>query len=142
MQKAKRWAVLIVLSILFATSLPAGARSSRATRARENLPPSSVAGSPSDPRAPTSDFSPYTIGPEELSAASALLMDGDTGAILLARNHRERRPPASTTKIMTALLILEEGRLDDKVVITERASGVRGAGLGLTTLITLRLTGG
>ncbi|MBI3779723.1 MAG: D-alanyl-D-alanine carboxypeptidase [candidate division NC10 bacterium] len=131
MQKAKKWAVLIVLSILVATSLPAGARSSRATRARENLPPSSVSGRPSDFRAPTSDFSLYSIGPEELSAASALLMDGDTGAILFARNHRERRPPASTTKIMTALLILEEGRLDDKVVITERATGVGGTGLGL-----------
>ncbi len=131
MQKVKRWAVLIVLSILFATSLPAGARSSRATRAREDLPPSSVSGRPSDPRTPTSDFSLYAIGPEELSAASALLMDGDTGAILFARNHRERRPPASTTKIMTALLILEEGRLNDKVVITERATAVGGTGLGL-----------
>ncbi len=71
------------------------------------------------------------IGPGELSAASALLMDADTGAILFARNARERRPPASITKIMTALLILEDGRLDDRVVITERATGASGSGLGL-----------
>jgi D-alanyl-D-alanine carboxypeptidase (penicillin-binding protein 5/6) len=58
-------------------------------------------------------------------------MDADTGAILFARNHKDRRPPASTTKMMTALLILEDGRLDDKVVITERTAGAAGAGLGL-----------
>lgn len=58
-------------------------------------------------------------------------MHADTGAVLFARHHMERRSPASTTKIMTALLILEEGRLDDKVVISERAAAVTGTGLGL-----------
>lgn len=131
MERGKRWAVLIVLAILFAASMPAGARSPRIKAARRNLSPSSVSGRPSDRREPTSDWVPFTNGPEELSAGSALLMDADAGAILFARNHRERRPPASTTKIMTALLILEEGRLDDRVVITGRASGAGGTGLGL-----------
>jgi D-alanyl-D-alanine carboxypeptidase len=58
-------------------------------------------------------------------------MDADSGAILFARNHREQRSPASTTKIMTALLTLEEGRLDDRVVISDRAASVAGTGLGL-----------
>jgi D-alanyl-D-alanine carboxypeptidase (penicillin-binding protein 5/6) len=58
-------------------------------------------------------------------------MDANTGAILFARNSQERLPPASTTKIMTALLILEEGRLDDVVRITDRAIGAGGTGLGL-----------
>jgi D-alanyl-D-alanine carboxypeptidase (penicillin-binding protein 5/6) len=66
-----------------------------------------------------------------MSAASAVLMDADTGAILFARHPMAQRSPASTTKIMTALLILEEGRLDEKVVITERAAAVGGTGLGL-----------
>ncbi|MDE2179337.1 MAG: D-alanyl-D-alanine carboxypeptidase [candidate division NC10 bacterium] len=79
----------------------------------------------------TSDLGWFLADPEQLSAASALLMDADTGAILFARHPMERRSPASTTKIMTALLILEEGRLDDKVVISERAAAVTGTGLGL-----------
>lgn len=131
MERAKRWAVVNILIFLFVSSLPAGARSPRATRTRDDLPPSSVSGRAWDRRDPTSDSALFTTGPEELSAASALLMDADTGAILFARNHKERRPPASTTKIMTALLILEDGRLDDKVVITERVAGAGGAGLGL-----------
>ncbi|MDD5559576.1 MAG: D-alanyl-D-alanine carboxypeptidase [Candidatus Methylomirabilis sp.] len=79
----------------------------------------------------TSDLGWFLTDPDQLSAASAILMDADTGAILFARHHMEQRSPASTTKIMTALLILEEGRLDDKVVISERAAAVTGTGLGL-----------
>ncbi|WP_337286595.1 D-alanyl-D-alanine carboxypeptidase family protein [Candidatus Methylomirabilis sp.] len=79
----------------------------------------------------TSDLGWFLSDPEQLNAASAVLMDTDTGAILFARHPMEQRAPASTTKIMTALLILEEGRLDDKVVITERAAAVTGTGLGL-----------
>ena len=57
----------------------------------------------------SSDLDRFATDPEALSAASALLMDADTGAILFARHHMEQRSPASTTKIMTALVILEEG---------------------------------
>ena len=131
MGRGTRWAGLIILSILFATSLPAGARSPRSARAREDLSPGSVAGRPSARRGPSADLARFEAGAGELSAASALLMDADAGAILFARNHREQRPPASTTKIMTALLILEEERLDDLVVISERAAGVSGTGLSL-----------
>ncbi len=131
MRRGKRWAGLIILSILFATGLPAGARSPRSARAREDLSLESVAGRPSPRRGPIADPAPFATDSEELSAASALLLDADTGAILFGRNHREQRPPASTTKIMTALLILEEGRLDELVVVSERAAGVRGTGLGV-----------
>lgn len=130
MQKAKRWAVLVLLSMLFAASLPAWARSPRARKAREHPAPSSSLRSWAR-QDPSLDLVRFTAGPEELTAASALLMDADTGAILFARSHRDQRPPASTTKIMTALLVLEEGQLDDRVVITDRAAGIRGTGLGL-----------
>lgn len=45
----------------------------------------------------------------ELYAQSAVLMDGDSGRILYGKNEREKRPMASTTKIMTCILALEQG---------------------------------
>lgn len=47
--------------------------------------------------------------PLELTSAAALLADARTGAILLEHNADQRLFPASTTKVMTALLILEAG---------------------------------
>ncbi len=109
MQRGKRWAVLIVLGVLLVMCLPVSARSPRAARAREDLSPSSVSGRPSDRRDPASDFAPLTTGPEELGAASALLMDADTGAILLARNHKERRSPALHVVLHVDVADLSDG---------------------------------
>ncbi len=60
--------------------------------------------------------------PQRVMAKTAVLMDPVTRQILWSRNADLRRPPASTTKIMTALLVLEHGGLDDTVVISERAA--------------------
>ena len=43
----------------------------------------------------------------QISAPAAILVDADTGAVLWARRQRQRRPIASTTKIMTAILAIE-----------------------------------
>ena len=48
-----------------------------------------------------------------LRAKAALVMEASTGDVLLARNSRERRPMASTTKLMTALVTIERSDLDD-----------------------------
>ncbi|MGH7369688.1 MAG: D-alanyl-D-alanine carboxypeptidase family protein [Candidatus Methylomirabilaceae bacterium] len=77
------------------------------------------------------DSDQLRAGVEGLSAGSAVLMDFDSGEVLFAKNARERRAPASTTKIMTALLVLEEGRLDDSVVMMDRSGAPGGARLGL-----------
>lgn len=133
MERRKRWVAIVALGALFAASLPAWARSPRGTRGREDLalPSTSASARPSARRGATAEPAAFTISPEEVRAASAVLMDADTGAILFASDPMERRAPASTTKIMTALVILEEGRLDEKVVITERATAVTGTRLGL-----------
>ena len=47
------------------------------------------------------------IGDWEVAAKAALLIDPDTEEILYARNIHERLYPASLTKIMTCLLVLE-----------------------------------
>ncbi|MGI6101744.1 MAG: hypothetical protein ACOYET_04590, partial [Bacillota bacterium] len=50
-----------------------------------------------------------------VTAKAAVLMDTTTGTILYGKNEHQRRDPASTTKVMTAILALELGKPDDIV---------------------------
>ena len=85
-----------------------------------------------------------------IDAKSAVLIDADSGAVLYEMNSREELPPASVTKIMTMLLIMEavdSGRisLEDEVTISENASGMGGSQLymepGETHTVSELLTG-
>lgn len=60
---------------------------------------------------------PEGDGPVRLAAESAVLMDAGNGRVLFEKNADDRMYPASTTKILTALLAIEQGCLDDKVPI-------------------------
>jgi D-alanyl-D-alanine carboxypeptidase (penicillin-binding protein 5/6) len=62
-----------------------------------------------------------------VSAASAILMNADSGAILYEKNSRSSAYPASTTKIATALYILETQRLplEKKVIVSGEALRMR-----------------
>lgn len=62
----------------------------------------------------------WPVGPQ-ISAQSAILMDANTGVILYSKNIHERLYPASTTKIMTCLLAMEQGNLDDMVEFSHDA---------------------
>jgi len=63
------------------------------------------------------------IAPQpRIKAASAVLMDARTGQVLYARNPHVRRPNASTTKIMTAILLIEHCRMTDKIKASKKAS--------------------
>jgi serine-type D-Ala-D-Ala carboxypeptidase (penicillin-binding protein 5/6) len=53
----------------------------------------------------------------ELTAEAGIVVDTATGQILAAKNDREQLPEASTTKVMTALLVLEHAKLDDIVTV-------------------------
>ena len=55
----------------------------------------------------------------ELSAQAAYLFDRTTGTVLLDKNADERHYPASMTKIMTALLVLEHASLADEVTVEQ-----------------------
>ncbi|MCL6519417.1 MAG: D-alanyl-D-alanine carboxypeptidase [Armatimonadetes bacterium] len=59
--------------------------------------------------------------PPKVTAESALLVDATSGKVLYEKRCRVRRPPASLTKIMTAILILEHGNLDDVVTASKHA---------------------
>lgn len=67
----------------------------------------------------------------ELYARSACLMDADSGRVLYEKDGEEKRPNASTTKIMTCILALENGNPDDTVTATKRAAGQPKVHLGV-----------
>ncbi|MEW9674663.1 D-alanyl-D-alanine carboxypeptidase family protein [Lentibacillus sp. L22] len=65
-------------------------------------------------------------------AKSAILIERDTGKILFDKNSQEELPPASMTKIMTLLLIMEELdrgnlKLDEKIRVSENAASMGGS---------------
>ncbi|PWM69247.1 MAG: D-alanyl-D-alanine carboxypeptidase [Eubacteriales Family XIII. Incertae Sedis bacterium] len=71
-------------------------------------------------------------GAMTIDAKSAVLMDAASGKVLFAQNENEQLPPASVTKVMTMLLVLEavdSGKisLDDTVTISERAASMGGS---------------
>ena len=74
--------------------------------------------------------------PPSVGAKQAILIDGKTGEVLFEKNADEKGYPASTTKIMTAMLTLEicdevGADICQKVVIPEEAVGVEGSSLYL-----------
>ncbi len=66
-----------------------------------------------------------------VSAKGAVLMNGTTGEILWQQNGDTRLSMASTTKIMTALLLCESGELDRTLVTTKQMVTVEGSSMGL-----------
>lgn len=71
-------------------------------------------------------------GAPKISAAGAVLMDGDTGRVLYEKDSHTRRPIASTTKLMTALVALESGHdLEEMVTVAREWTGVEGSSLYL-----------
>ena len=70
--------------------------------------------------------------PLELTAKSALLMEASTGTILYEKNSHDALPPASVTKIMTLLLVMEaldsgQYTLDDMVSVSPLAASMGGS---------------
>ncbi len=68
-----------------------------------------------------------------VSARSAILVDWNSGRILYEKNAHEQLPNASTTKIMTAVVALENGDLNDIVVTSENAAHTGGSSIWLDT---------
>ncbi len=66
-----------------------------------------------------------------LYAQSAVLMDADSGRILYGKNEEEILANASTTKILTCILTLEMGNLEDMVFVSENAARMPKVRLGM-----------
>lgn len=69
--------------------------------------------------------------PGNLYSISAVLMDGESGRILYDKNGHEIRAMASTTKIMTCIIALEYGDLDDSVAVSAYAASRPKVKLGM-----------
>ncbi len=76
----------------------------------------------------------------DISATAAIVIDAETGAVLFEKQPDERLPMASTTKIMTSILVLESLDLDQKVVVPQSVTGTAGslAGLVYGEVLTVR----
>lgn len=66
-----------------------------------------------------------------VTGEAAVLMDFTNGQLLFEKNSEARMYPASTTKILTAIIALESGRNNDNVTIPLEASIVEGSAIGL-----------
>lgn len=68
----------------------------------------------------SNDIDNWPVGPA-ISAESAILMDANTGVILYAKDIHKKSYPASTTKLLTCLIAMEQGNLDDMVPFSHEA---------------------
>ncbi|EIW18478.1 MULTISPECIES: D-alanyl-D-alanine carboxypeptidase family protein [Pelosinus] len=67
-----------------------------------------------------------------VTAKSAIVMDAATGKVIYSKAAKERRYPASTTKMMSLIVALEHGNLDDVITASPNAASTEGSSLWLT----------
>ena len=73
----------------------------------------------------------YAMADIGVSAKSALVMEKDSGRVLYQKNADTKLPIASTTKIMTAIIALENSSTDTQIKISAQAAGVEGSSMYL-----------
>lgn len=69
----------------------------------------------------------------DTSAASAILIEADSGRVLYSKNADDERLIASTTKIMTAIVAIENGNSDDVITIDAKSANTEGSAMYLTS---------
>src|SRR5207249_2947648 len=111
-------AALAVVALLLLPRLGGGADGP--TAAVLGQPPRQKAlaeASLSSPLAPTSPPPDRLLAlpPPAITSASAIVMDDASGAVLFESRSHDRLPPASVTKIATAVVAIRDGNLDDWV---------------------------
>ena len=130
MTKHRGAAFLLAAAMTAALACPAGA-------AQQSFPeePAVAAVSQTVLQAETAAAAAMEVG-EALPARSALLMEAGTGQVLFAKNEREPLPPASVTKVMSLLLVMEaieQGSLttQSEVCCSEQAAAMGGSQIWL-----------
>ena len=73
----------------------------------------------------------FDLNKSELYALNAVLIEGKTGEVLFDKNAYDKKPNASTTKIMTCILALECGQMDDEVQVSGYAAKMPEVRLGV-----------
>jgi len=77
--------------------------------------------------------------PPTVNAHGAILMDAETGRVLWGKNEHTPLAMASTTKIMTAVMALESGRMDETVTVSAKAAAAPKVKMSLTAGEKIRL---
>lgn len=77
------------------------------------------------------NFPQKTAASVSVSASSAVLMDQESGRVLYGKNAHEKKRIASITKIMTAILAIESGKLDKMVQVSAKATRAEGSSVYL-----------
>jgi serine-type D-Ala-D-Ala carboxypeptidase (penicillin-binding protein 5/6) len=103
-----------------------GALATPALAQQQRPQPRPAQPAPRAPAPPASTPASSPIGPVDTLARQAILVDADTGAVLLEKNPDERMPPSSMSKLMTMYVVFEmlrAGRLrmDQALPVSERA---------------------
>lgn len=73
------------------------------------------------------------INPPSINSKASVIIDRNSNIILYGKNENEKRKMASTTKIMTSLIVIENCNLDDTIEISRKAALTGGSRLGLKT---------
>ena len=68
----------------------------------------------------------------KINSRAGIIYDRKTGRILWGKNENEKRKMASTTKMMTAIVVIENVNLQEKVKVSKKAANTEGSRLGLT----------
>ena len=74
-------------------------------------------------------FIPIRVLCIDTSATSAILIDTDSGRILYSKDIHNKRSVASISKIMTAIIAIESGKLDEEVTIGPEIEDAYGSGI-------------
>ena len=69
----------------------------------------------------------------KLNSRAAVIYDRKSKKVIWGKKENEKRPMASTTKIMTAIVVLENANLSDTVTVSKKSAGTGGSRLGLKT---------
>lgn len=72
---------------------------------------------------------PFSVFGIDISARNAIMMDMDTNRIIYSKNINEQRSIASISKIMTAVLAIESGKMDDVIIIGNEIDKSYGSGI-------------
>lgn len=67
----------------------------------------------------------------KINSRACLIFDRDSKRVLFEKNGYSKRAMASTTKIMTSIVVLENANLKDMVEVSKKAGGTGGSRLGL-----------
>lgn len=77
------------------------------------------------------DASSDNMDEPDISSRIAIVYDRKSGKVMWGKNENKRSAMASTTKIMTSIVVLENANLNDEVIVSAKAAGTGGSRLGL-----------